>query len=79
MTEGSIRLAMRMDVLKEKMTMISNRLPAIDGVIFRDLMQSQMEVMRNILDLYWNGNTAHPTSSDDDEQTEKRWEHLWKG
>lgn len=79
MAESTYTTAQRMEVLKEKMSIISNRLPRVERMLFDELMASQIEVMRNTLDVYWNGGLSRPVSNETDKHSEFKWKEMWTG
>jgi hypothetical protein len=80
MTESTSMLCSRMEVLKQRIAVTANRLPLGEGMLFRSLMQDQMEVMRSTIEIFWNGNAASPACNEDadDERAMDRWREQWK-
>lgn len=80
MAEGTALLCQRMEVLKQMMATTVNRLTLMESMVARDLMQQQMEVMKQTLEVFFHGNAAslHDVELDeDDERMIARWRSEW--
>lgn len=77
MAESTWTLCRRMEVLKQMVSTTANRLPLGEGMVFRNLMQDQMAVMRDTISVFMNGNASRAVFHEDDDKQRDNWRKLW--
>jgi hypothetical protein len=68
-----------MEVLKLMIATTANRLPLGEGMVFRNLMQDQMEAMRSTISVFMNGQASRAVYDDSDDAKREEWRKRWIG
>lgn len=77
MSESTFTLCERLEVLKLMVATTANRLPLGEGMIFRNLIQDQMEVMRDTIGVFMNGNASRAVFDESDDKKRDEWRKRW--